>query len=80
MMKEAERLQVDLDELEKLLAENRITTDEYRRRQVELQGKAMSMSQKLMGLDFAQQMPATQSQVCPKNSSIEHEVLRRMWN
>jgi ribosomal protein L32 len=66
MMKEAERLQVDLDELEKLLAENRITTDEYQRRQIELQGKAMSMSQKLMGLDFAQQMPATQSQVCPK--------------
>jgi ribosomal protein L32 len=77
MMKEAESLQVELDELEKLLVENKITTDEYQKRQIELQGKAMAMSQNLMGVGFAQQMQLAQSQLsqlCPKCGALAVNV------
>lgn len=74
MMNEAEKLRDELDELEKLRAENKITNDEYQKRQIELQGKAMAMSQKLMGISYAQQMQTVQSQFCPQCGSPAFNV------
>lgn len=66
MMKEAENMQVEIEQLEKLHAEGKITADEYQKQQMEMQKKAIAISQKFMGAGVAQQMNPVQSQVCPK--------------
>ncbi len=64
IMEEAESIQDELDELEKLHYEGKIPADEYQRKKMELLAKAMALSQKI-GAGYVQQVQTFASQVCP---------------